>query len=141
VAIPFKKVMKRWMKEPGFKAGYDALTEEYVLARLLIEARMRAKLSQVELAERMGTSQSAIARLESGKANPSLATLRRLARSRAQNCESRWNRRRPARRRSAARGLREPPWGSPLRRKRLRCSVPRPGVSLTLCPTPWSRRG
>ncbi|MGH7270444.1 MAG: helix-turn-helix domain-containing protein, partial [Polyangiaceae bacterium] len=40
---------------------------------------MQAKLSQVELAERMGTSQSAVARLESGKANPSLSTLRRLA--------------------------------------------------------------
>jgi transcriptional regulator with XRE-family HTH domain len=40
---------------------------------------MQANLSQVELAEKMGTSQSTIARLESGKANPNLSTLRRLA--------------------------------------------------------------
>lgn len=79
--IPVKKLIKRWMKEPGFKAGYDALEEEFALASLLIEARTYAKLTQVELAEKMGTSQSTIARLESGKAKPSLSTLRRLAKA------------------------------------------------------------
>lgn len=44
-------------------------------------ARSRANLTQAELAEKMGTSQSAIARLESGKAKPTLATLRRLAKA------------------------------------------------------------
>lgn len=48
------------------------------IAKLIIEARTRAKLTQVELAERMGTSQSAITRLERG-ATPNLSTLRRLA--------------------------------------------------------------
>lgn len=67
------------MKEPGFKAGYDALEEEFALASMLIEARVNAKLSQAELAERMGTSQSTIARLESGTAKPSISTLERLA--------------------------------------------------------------
>ena len=67
--------------EPGFKAGYDALEEEFAMASLLIEARTRAHLTQAELAEKMGTSQSTVARLESGKAKPSLSTLRRLAKA------------------------------------------------------------
>jgi transcriptional regulator with XRE-family HTH domain len=79
MGIPFKNVKRRWMQEPGFKAGYDALEEEFALARTLIEARTNAKLSQAELAERMGTSQSTIARLESGAARPSFSTLERFA--------------------------------------------------------------
>jgi transcriptional regulator with XRE-family HTH domain len=79
MTIPVSKLKKRWMKEPGFKKGYDALEAEFALASMLIEARTRAKLSQAELAERMGTSQSTIARLESGLAKPSLATLERFA--------------------------------------------------------------
>ncbi len=81
MTIPVKKIIRRWMKEPGFKAGYDALEEEFAMASLLIEARTRAHLTQAELAEKMGTSQSTVARLESGKAKPSLSTLRRLAKA------------------------------------------------------------
>ena len=81
MGIPLKKVAKRWMKEPGFKEGYEALEEEFSLASLLIEARTRSNLTQAELAERMGTSQSTIARLESGKAKPTLSTLRKLAKA------------------------------------------------------------
>jgi transcriptional regulator with XRE-family HTH domain len=80
MGIPVKRIKKRWMKEPGFKEGYDALEEEFSLASMLIEARTRARLSQAELAKRMGTSQSTIARLESGTAKPSLSTLERFAR-------------------------------------------------------------
>lgn len=79
MGIPLNKITKRWMKEPGFREGYDALEEEYSVASMLIAARTRAKLTQAELAERMGTSQSTVARLESGAAKPSLSTLRRLA--------------------------------------------------------------
>ena len=81
MGIPLKKIAKRWKKEPEFQAGYDALEEEFALASLLIEARTRSKLTQAELAEKMGTSQSTIARLESGKGKPSLSTLRRLAKA------------------------------------------------------------
>lgn len=81
MGIPLKKVAQKWLKDPAFKAGYDALEEEFTLASLLIEARTRAKLTQAELASKMGTSQSTIARLESGKAAPSLSTLRRLAKA------------------------------------------------------------
>jgi len=81
MGIPLEKVAKRWLKDTEFKAGYDALEEEFALASLLIEARTRAKLTQAELADKMGTSQSTIARLESGKAAPSLSTLRRIAKA------------------------------------------------------------
>ena len=81
MTIPLKKVAKRWMKEPGFKEGYDALEDEFALASQLIEARSRAGLTQAEVAERMGTSQSTVARLESGGAKPSLSTLRRFAKA------------------------------------------------------------
>ena len=79
MGIPLKTVAKRWMKEPSFREGYDALEEEFSMASLLIAARIRANLTQAELAEKMGTSQSTIARLEGGTAKPSLSTLRRLA--------------------------------------------------------------
>jgi len=79
--IPPKKTAKRWMKEPGFKEGYDALDEEFNLASQLIEARTRAGLTQSEVAERMGTSQSTVARLESAAAQPSLSTLKRFAKA------------------------------------------------------------
>jgi ribosome-binding protein aMBF1 (putative translation factor) len=79
--IPVSRLKKRWMKGPGFKAGYDALQEEFTIASVLIEARVRANLSQQQLAERMGTSQSTIARLESGTAKPSFTTLERIAKA------------------------------------------------------------
>jgi transcriptional regulator with XRE-family HTH domain len=81
MGIPLKKVAKRWMKEPGFKEGYDALEDEFALASQLIEARSRAGLTQAEVAERMGTSQSAVACLESGGPKPSLSTLKRFAKA------------------------------------------------------------
>ena len=81
MTIPVSGPKKRWMKESGFKAGYDALEAEFAIARILIEARTKANLSQYELAARMGTSQSTIARLESGASKPTLSTLERIARA------------------------------------------------------------
>lgn len=81
MGIPLKKVAKRWMKEPGFREGYDALEDEFSLASMFIAARTRSKLTQAELGAKMGTSQSTIARLESGAAKPSLSTLRRYAKA------------------------------------------------------------
>jgi transcriptional regulator with XRE-family HTH domain len=79
MAISLGKLKQRWLKEPGFKEGYDALAPEFAVASMLIEARTRAKLSQAQLAKKMGTSQSTIARLESGAAKPSFSTLERFA--------------------------------------------------------------
>jgi predicted transcriptional regulator len=69
---------KKQLKDPAFKAAYDALEEEFALINELLTARTRAKLTQAQVARRMGTSQSAVARLESGR-SPSLASLRKYA--------------------------------------------------------------
>jgi transcriptional regulator with XRE-family HTH domain len=74
-----KELHKAWLKEPKYRADYEALDEEFQLARTLIEARTRAGLSQTQLARRMKTSQSYIARLESGKVRPSTDALERFA--------------------------------------------------------------
>jgi DNA-binding XRE family transcriptional regulator len=64
----------------GFSEAYDALDLEYQVADQLLKARARAGLTQDAVAERMGTTKSAISRLESaGKHAPSLSTLRRYA--------------------------------------------------------------
>ena len=64
----------------GFTEAYDSLELEYRVADQLLKARARAGLTQEAVAERMGTTKSAISRLESaGKHAPSLATLKRYA--------------------------------------------------------------
>ena len=70
---------RRWTKDAGYKDSYDALGEEFDLARALIEARTAAGLSQSQLAKKMKTSQSYIARIESGKVRPSTDALERFA--------------------------------------------------------------
>ncbi|MEX1129857.1 MAG: helix-turn-helix transcriptional regulator [Vicinamibacterales bacterium] len=70
---------RRWSKDAGYKGAYDSLKEEFNLARTLIEARTAAGLSQAELARRMKTSQSYIARIEGGKVRPSADALERFA--------------------------------------------------------------
>jgi ribosome-binding protein aMBF1 (putative translation factor) len=77
--IPVEESFARWRKDPEFMKEYDALEEEFARANMVIGARAHADLSQAELAERMGTSQSAIARLESGRFKPSTRTLEKLA--------------------------------------------------------------
>lgn len=72
---------RKWGGAPTYRAAYDALEGEFVLARVLIEARARAGLSQAQLAARMRTSQSYIARIEGGRVQPSTAVLERLARA------------------------------------------------------------
>ena len=73
----------RWMADPEFKAAYDALDDEYTALTVFLEARRAAGLTQEEVAIRMGTTKSAVSRLESslgnGRISPSLATLRRYA--------------------------------------------------------------
>lgn len=78
-SVTAAELHRNWMKNPEYVREYEALEEEFALAKTLIGARARAKLSQDQLAERMGTAQSFIARLESGKTMPSTATLKRFA--------------------------------------------------------------
>ena len=73
------ELKKKYMKDPEFRKEYEKADLEYSIIELLIRARTQAKMSQEELAKRMNTTQSAIARLEGGKVSPSIATLRRYA--------------------------------------------------------------
>src|SRR5450432_1125996 len=79
--IPVDEWAKERLKDPKFKAAYDALEEEFALASALIEARAIADMTQEQVAEAMGTTQTVIARLESGRAMPSTRTLERFAKA------------------------------------------------------------
>ena len=79
MTIPMEEIEKRLLSNPKVKAEFDALAPEFEIATELIRARIRSGLSQAELALRMGTSQSAVARLEGGKTLPSTKTLLRFA--------------------------------------------------------------
>ncbi|WP_366658521.1 helix-turn-helix transcriptional regulator [Fodinicurvata sp. EGI_FJ10296] len=70
---------RQWRHDPDYQAAYDALKPEFDLARSMIEARRQASLTQEQLAQLMGTTQSVIARLESGTTRPSTRTLEKLA--------------------------------------------------------------
>lgn len=70
---------ERVSRDSEFKIAYDALEEEYALRRGVITARLDKGLTQAELAELMGTTQSAVSRLESGEFNPRVETLSKLA--------------------------------------------------------------
>jgi ribosome-binding protein aMBF1 (putative translation factor) len=79
MTIPFEELKVRLLADPEVKREYDALAPEFEISAELLRARLRAGLSQSELAARMSTSQSAIARLESGQTLPSTKTLLRFA--------------------------------------------------------------
>jgi transcriptional regulator with XRE-family HTH domain len=72
---------RRWRGDPAYAEAFDALAGEFELAQVLIATRARAGLSQAELAARMKTSQSYVARLESGRVQPSSDALARFAKA------------------------------------------------------------
>lgn len=74
-------IKKKMLADREVRAAYDALADEFDLARELIAARVRAGLTQAEVAERMGTTQSVVARLESGAQMPSVNTLLKFAKA------------------------------------------------------------
>jgi DNA-binding XRE family transcriptional regulator len=72
--------LKKAGKRKGFKAAYDELEAEYHLASELCAARMRAGLTQEAVAAAMGTTKSAVSRLEASvRHSPSMTTLTRFA--------------------------------------------------------------
>ncbi|PLX86099.1 MAG: transcriptional regulator [Desulfuromonas sp.] len=73
------EVKKELLQDEGFRREYDALEEEFSFAAQLIEARTKAHLTQEQVARCMGTTQSVVARIESGHPLPSLRTLKRYA--------------------------------------------------------------
>lgn len=76
-----KDLHSKWMKDNKYRKAYEELGAEFEISHAIIDARCKAGLSQEELARRMNTTQSVIARLESGGVNPSTKTLERLAKA------------------------------------------------------------
>jgi DNA-binding XRE family transcriptional regulator len=77
-----EELMAKALSNPRVKTEYDALEDEFALLHQMLTARNAAGLSQDDMARKMGTKQSAIARIEaSGKHSPSLNTLRRYAKA------------------------------------------------------------
>ena len=76
-----KRLHKRWSRDPAYRRAYKALGAEFGIAQAMTEARKRAGLTQTEIAKKIKTTQSAIARLESGRSMPSGRTLQRYAKA------------------------------------------------------------
>lgn len=70
---------KKWMKDSGFRREYEKLQPHFEIASKIIEARIKSKITQQELAKRMGTGQAVISRLENANSKPSLSLVQRLA--------------------------------------------------------------
>jgi ribosome-binding protein aMBF1 (putative translation factor) len=79
VTIPFDELKTRLLADRAVRSEYDALAPEFEVSTELVRARLRAGLSQAELAMRMGVSQSLVARMEAGRTLPSTKTLLRFA--------------------------------------------------------------
>lgn len=84
--IPVWESFEKLKKDPNFMREYNALEDEFWLANLFITARATAGLTQQQVADRMNTSQAFIARLESGRQNPSTTTLQRFAEATGHRC-------------------------------------------------------
>ena len=67
------------MKDPEFRREFEAIQPELALIELLMDARLNKGVTQAELAKKMGTKQSAISRFESGRINPRLDFMIKLA--------------------------------------------------------------
>lgn len=79
--MTFEEHLKEALKDPVFRRHYEDLEVQDRLIRGLIENRIHKRFTQKQLAEKIGTTQSALARFESGRVNPSLDFVQKLARA------------------------------------------------------------
>lgn len=80
VSHDHEEFINKALEKKGFKEAYEGLEEEYALVREMLTARSRSGLTQEAVAELMGTTKSAVSRLEaSGKHAPSITTLKKYA--------------------------------------------------------------
>lgn len=79
--LTHKQLKARALADPAVKAAFDQQADEFALLDQFLQARAAQGLTQAEVAARIGTTQSAVARMESGRGrhSPSLATLSRYA--------------------------------------------------------------
>ena len=79
--IPFEKIHRDWMKDPEYRREYERLEPEFQIARALIDARVKKKMTQAEIARKAGTKQPVISRLEGAQGSPSLSLIKRIAKA------------------------------------------------------------
>lgn len=77
--VSFDDWKKECMRNPEFKKAYEARMPEFALRRAMLDARLKKGMTQKQIAERAGTTQSAIARFEAGGANPTLDLMTRIS--------------------------------------------------------------
>ena len=77
--MTFRESLEEELKDPEFRAEYEALEPEYQVIRALLRAREEQKLSQRQLSERTGIAQADISRIETGEGNPTIRTLQKIA--------------------------------------------------------------
>lgn len=75
----FDETKEKWLKDPVVKKAYDDLELEFALISAMIDYRIKKGITQKQLAEKIGTKQSSIARFESGNYNPTLAFVQKIA--------------------------------------------------------------
>ena len=73
------ELKRKLLERPEVRAEYDSLAEEFSIAEALIRARAEADMTQEQVAQKMQTSQSYVAKLESGRVSPSMKALQRYA--------------------------------------------------------------
>ncbi|HCR81162.1 MAG: Helix-turn-helix domain protein [Candidatus Pacebacteria bacterium GW2011_GWB1_47_8] len=79
--IPWSEFRKELLSDPEVKAYHDALQPEFDLICQILDKRLEKNMTQKDLAEKIGTKQSAISRLESFDANPSFKFLKKVAKA------------------------------------------------------------
>ena len=81
----YKEFLDEKLKDPEFKKEWDELEPEFQLIKAMLQGREEQNLSQRQLADRTGVTQSDISKIESGEANPTLETLKKLAKGLGMN--------------------------------------------------------
>lgn len=79
--VSWRKTKKELLKDSKFKKAYDDLELEFSIIEQILRKRIEKGLTQKQLAEKVGTKQSAIARLESGNSNPSIEFLGKISKA------------------------------------------------------------
>lgn len=80
----FADLKNELLSDPKVAAEYEALAPQFAVIKALMAARRKARLSQSEVAERMGTTQSSIARMESGKGSVTIDSIQKYAKATGQ---------------------------------------------------------
>ena len=73
--------LAKQLKNPKFKKEWDELEDEYQIIQNIVEVRLAAHMTQMQLSELTGITQSDISKIENGNGNPSLKTLQKIARA------------------------------------------------------------